>query len=349
MLVRRGNAAWHEPAQSGYANERHLQQVLSEHPSLIPGVGLHALVCAEFPIDNLSADLVVLDDEGGLTLVECKLAANPQARREIIGQVLDYASRLWQMSIADFESRWGHRNQRPLFGDDNDAGALRQRLSDSLASGEFRIVLAVDEINDDLRRIVEYLNTVTLPSVAVIAVVYSRVQDGEFEILTPQSYGGELAEAKKQRAEARRGRWSIESYRDWLVDNDPAGLGVFDAFVAALDASGFILTGGRATTPSFNARVTIPAVGAKWPLIFYTYANGAAFEVRFEDFKQNRDAAERFLRAVDQVPALGIDPADVRARGFARRPTVYLHDLSATDVEDFVASLSREFGLTPNP
>lgn len=42
----------------------------------IPGIGL--------------VDLVCVDDQDTLTIIECKLAANPQIRREVVGQIIAY-------------------------------------------------------------------------------------------------------------------------------------------------------------------------------------------------------------------------------------------------------------------
>ena len=196
MLIRRTGEQWHEPSSTGYTNEAALQEMLAEHPSLIPGVSSGAMVCTEFESAAGSSDLVVFDPDGGLTIVECKLAANPQVRREIIGQVLDYASRKWQLSVDEFDAQWTKRTTVSLFGDSEIGIVRRAELETVLSEGRFRIVLAVDEISDDLRRIVEYLNTITLPEVAVIAVAYRRMIDGEVEIITPAIFGQELADSK---------------------------------------------------------------------------------------------------------------------------------------------------------
>lgn len=79
-----------------------------EQPSLIPGVGTRAFAAREFhtgvgPSDVIDADA---DADGSVTVVECKLASNVEIRRKIVGQVLDYAARIWRMPLVDFEARW---------------------------------------------------------------------------------------------------------------------------------------------------------------------------------------------------------------------------------------------------
>lgn len=94
----------------GYKNERALQDIIPAHPSLVMGSLTSeteiAVVCREFQSGVGPADVVMLDDHGYITLVECKLASNREVRREVVGQVLDYASRIWEMSVDEFEKAW---------------------------------------------------------------------------------------------------------------------------------------------------------------------------------------------------------------------------------------------------
>lgn len=57
-------------------------------------------------------------------------------------------------------------------------------------------MLAVDEINPELKRMVEYLNAMSGPETSVIAVEYTRLFSNDVEVLMPRVYGQELAEAK---------------------------------------------------------------------------------------------------------------------------------------------------------
>ena len=43
-------------------------------------------------------------DNGDLIIVECKLWRNPDARRKVIGQILDYAKDLSNMNYSQLES-----------------------------------------------------------------------------------------------------------------------------------------------------------------------------------------------------------------------------------------------------
>ena len=341
VLVRNQGESWREPEKSGYTDEAHLQSILLEHPWLIPGVKKSAQVCIEFQSGVGPSDVVAIDRENGLTLVECKLAPNREIRREIIGQVLDYASRFWRMSVEDFDAKWIARTGRSVFADEGDSNELWTRLEKSLSSGEFRIVLAVDEINDDLRRIVEYLNHATVPSVAVIAVVYSRSQDGNIEILSRQIFGEELAEAKSQRSREARERWSEEQFLSWIDENEPGISGKARTVLDALQIEGFELAGGKAQTPSLNFRLDVAGAGSRWPIILYTQGKGTSIELRFEDLKTLPDIAERYLRAVEAVPGVQIDGAQVRSAGYSKRPNPLLRDMSDETIRALVKTIAE--------
>ena len=248
ILIRQVDGTWREPVSVGYALEADLQVILAEHPELIPGVSAEAQTCREFHSGAGPADIVVVDTEGYVTLVECKLAANPQIRREIVGQMFDYASALWRLNIDDFASRWQSRTKDSLFSDDSDVAAtLRNQVANNLREGRFRIVLAVDAINPDLKRMVEYLNAMSGPATSIIAVAYARMKDQGTEILIPRIYGEELAEAKEAPGGRRKTTWSLDAYRSWLTTNSPSNRDKFNQFITQAAASGF----------SYNASTTI--------------------------------------------------------------------------------------------
>ena len=341
LLLRRDGEQWHEPSSTGYTNEAALQDMLAEHPSLIPGVSSGAVVCKEFQSTAGSADIVVFDSHGGLTIVECKLDANREARREIIGQILDYASKLWQMHVDDFDAQWTKRTKVSLFSDPETADSRRTELETLLDQGRFRIVLAVDEISDDLRRIVEYLNSITLPEVAVIAVSYRRVQDGDVEIITPAVFGQELAEAKNTARRSQREPWTIAEYLSWIEVNQPNTSATAEEFIRALIANGYVIEGGRGGTPSLLTRLDTPTLGSGTVFSLNTYSTWATIEFGFANFKDEPAAAEVFLLAASSTTSTDLDPATIRQSRYAKRPNTRLAGLTPDDARRLVSDVTR--------
>ena len=243
---------WVEPTIQGFEKEGALQKLLADHPALIPGVSAQAKTVREFQSLAGKSDIVVVDATADITLVECKLARNPEVRREVIGQLFDYAARLWRMGIDDFEAQWVTRTGKSIF--DPDVGIdpeLRETLAANLAERRFRLVLAVDSINEPLRTMVEYVHGITAMTIEVIAVAYEFYEHDGVQILTPRTYGEELAETKPLPAPPIPPKmWTADEYRRWLTKNEPGTVANFDDLIAKTQIIPMIWASGRGETPS---------------------------------------------------------------------------------------------------
>jgi len=99
-------------------SEDWLQELLFQHPSLIPAADFEPVfdelipAARELPTPAGSVDLVFITAQGFITLVETKLWRNPEARREVVAQIIDYTKDIsrWsylQLSDAVAEARRG--------------------------------------------------------------------------------------------------------------------------------------------------------------------------------------------------------------------------------------------------
>jgi hypothetical protein len=90
-------------------NEAWLRDTLFDHPEIIPTEDIDSTfgplvpLCKELRTDAGPIDAVFINEHGRLTLVECKLWKNPQARREVVAQTLDYVSALSSWTYADLQ------------------------------------------------------------------------------------------------------------------------------------------------------------------------------------------------------------------------------------------------------
>lgn len=88
-------------------NENWLQNLIHNHPSILPVEELESAffplypVCRELKTPAGYVDNLFVSENGSLTLVECKLWRNPEARREVIGQALDYAKEFAKWKYED--------------------------------------------------------------------------------------------------------------------------------------------------------------------------------------------------------------------------------------------------------
>lgn len=161
-----------EPARASF-DEDWLQAFVYEHPAAIPvdeiepAFGPLLPLCRELPTDAGPVDLAFVNPVGLITLVECKLWKNPEARRQVIGQILDYAKEVARWDFDRLQSAvrtargdqgislWAEARQ----GDDSlDEGQFVDAVSRNLRRGRFLLLLLGDGIRESTSRIAEYLD-----------------------------------------------------------------------------------------------------------------------------------------------------------------------------------------------
>ena len=212
ILVHRvGDAApWTAPESSSYVNEAHLQEILAASPHWVPGVPEGSFSVRELQTSAGPVDVVTVAPDGALTVVECKLESNPEKRRMVIGQVIDYAAAISSGGYDRFYSSWLVRG-----GPDFNLSLAPEglvELRSRIETATIGLCLAVDQIDSDLQRLVEYLNRVTHERIAVTALQLAYARHMEVEVLIPSTYGGEIAAAKAAQNTRQAERWTRESF-----------------------------------------------------------------------------------------------------------------------------------------
>lgn len=172
-LRRRALTAGHEDSR----DEKWLQKLLFDHPQLVPldeidlNAGAMLPLTRELPLPrgggSVFPDLLGVTRAGRLVIVECKLWRNPQARREVIAQITEYAALLRRWSYTDLgerlkqKERWPGSN--PLFDrararwPDLDEARFVDGVTRSLATGDFHLLIVGDGIRSDLLAIVDHM------------------------------------------------------------------------------------------------------------------------------------------------------------------------------------------------
>ena len=91
-------------------NERWLQELIHRHPQCLPmeqiepGLGRLIPVCLELPLRVGSVDNLMVTPEGNLVIVEVKLWRNPEARRQVVAQALDYATAMFELDYEGLQA-----------------------------------------------------------------------------------------------------------------------------------------------------------------------------------------------------------------------------------------------------
>lgn len=172
-------------SEQEYSSEAELRDFLEKYPDLLVGEDEPRL----FPIGKEvqlpaagTLDLLLVDEEGSLVAVEVKLAKNSQSRREVLAQAFDYASDLCEHSMDDLNDLLKGELERRLSAlDPNDVKNLWDMCWTKLKAGLVKVIVAVDQPNEALRRIVQYINDHSELDVRLVAI--GKVDSGN--ILVP--------------------------------------------------------------------------------------------------------------------------------------------------------------------
>lgn len=214
-----------------------LQDILAKNYQLLPGDQIEPddpcrwmLIKREMPVpdsmtgqDRWSVDFLFVDHNAVPTFVECKRFADTRSRREVIGQVLEYAANaqhLWSKeSIRDYAEatakdagRTIPECLRELQVEEPDAvDAFFSRVEENLGKAVIRIVFFMEKAPEELKRLVEFLNTQMVAS-DVLLVEARQFRRNDVRIVVPQLFGfTERARQVKQTTQTPApARWTSE-------------------------------------------------------------------------------------------------------------------------------------------
>jgi hypothetical protein len=153
-------------------NESFLQALIERSPDLLPLSEIDMTfsnpvhLCRELSTAAGRIDNFLVTNTGHPIIVECKLWRNQGARREVVGQILDYAKELARFTSADLEREVNRR--LGTIGDvvfdlvhqafpATDQIAFNDSLSRNLRKGRFMLLIVGDGVREDVESIAEYL------------------------------------------------------------------------------------------------------------------------------------------------------------------------------------------------
>jgi hypothetical protein len=185
LWVRTSEQALEPLEKEGYAKEGDIQRLLADNPAVLasavdPGgeSSQWLLVDRELPIKaeesdtgTWSLDHLFIAADAVPVLVEVKRSSNPEARREVVAQMLDYA--------ASFAADWSAERLRDRFvqrtsrrpgtsttemdefltvSDLEDEKQLWDAVQTNIAAGKIRLLFVADQLSPTLVRIIDYLS-----------------------------------------------------------------------------------------------------------------------------------------------------------------------------------------------
>lgn len=153
-------------------DENWLQNFIFTHHQAIPlneiepAFGPLVPVCRELPTRAGPIDMLFINPLGLPTMVECKLWKNPEARREVVGQILDYAKEISQWSYENLQDaiRKGQNVGKPSLyelasvnAENPDERDFIDNVSRNLRRGRFLLLIIGDGIRENVEQITNFL------------------------------------------------------------------------------------------------------------------------------------------------------------------------------------------------
>lgn len=222
---------------------KELQNLLEANLQLIPGDQINTeeprrwlLLKRELPVEDpatgenrWSLDFLLLDQDAVLTLVECKRFRDVRAKREVIGQMLDYAANaLFYLTREKFsafieaQARKAGVDANTLVRDFDASDAtsvdtLFENVRNKIAEGQLRLVFFMEEAPQELKSVVLFLNQQMDRAEVLIVEAKQFEHDGD-RIVVPSLWGytDQARRIKKTvtvRAAGERRSWDEQSFR----------------------------------------------------------------------------------------------------------------------------------------
>jgi hypothetical protein len=171
------------PGAGPHFLENLLQRLIHEHPATLPVDEIEPSfshlrsVCQElrlgFDGGTRYVDNLLINPEGRICLVECKLWHNPEAVREVVAQILSYAGALAALQydglLAAVRQTLKRTDGDPLSdrvigpeADEEERESLVDGISRSLRLGNFLLLVVGDGIRSGVQQIAQVLQNATL-------------------------------------------------------------------------------------------------------------------------------------------------------------------------------------------
>jgi hypothetical protein len=194
--------------------DRELQLILERNPDLLPGDQIDPedprrwlLIKREMPVpdpgtgtDRWSVDFLFADQDAVPTFVECKRCADTRARREIVGQMLEYAANghyYWtKETLRNFATQAAQASgtsiddaiRRLAPTEDLSADAYFDLIQQNLREGRLRIIFFLEDSSSELRSVVDFLNR-QMERSEVLLVEARQYSHGDSKIVVPTLFG----------------------------------------------------------------------------------------------------------------------------------------------------------------
>ena len=248
-----------------YDSEDILQKIIADNPGLLlrdadPEGSRLMLVAREFEVsegdDSSNAyflDHLLVDQSGVPVLVEVKRSTDTRARREVVAQMLDYASRVSAWDADELRELFRHHNDEPGTLEAYDTDEFWMQVANCLKAERVKLVFAADRIPSTLKTLIEFMDR-NMEGIEVYGVELRQYKTEEATMLTSSVVGETPLKAK--RTPARNVEWNAANFSAFLLaEGRQDAIPVADALKSYATSIGLVCEHRRGTKfPTFFAR-----------------------------------------------------------------------------------------------
>ena len=276
------------PTSQGNVLESTLQDLLFRNPQALPIRSIDAAydgvvpVCRELATPAGFVDALFVNKLGCLTLAEFKLWRNPQARREVIGQILDYAKELASWGYEDLQRE--NSKAREESGNvlhelvsaeypETDEAEFVDSVTRHLQRGEFLLLIIGDGIREGVENIVDFVQRHSGLHFNLALVEAALYRDTPDRVIVQPRIIARTEIVKRYVFEASRAADFPPDDTDELLDYQRENLLYWNAVLKDYSFSDVTVEVPNITKESkLNVPVNVPETG-KWDIYFSGYLN----------------------------------------------------------------------------
>lgn len=320
-----------------YEAEDDLQVLIENNHALLAGDQITPeeprkwiLISREYGVPNQEnggafwyLDHLFLDQDAIPTLVEVKRSTDTRIRREVIGQMLDYAAngtKYWKSD--EIQKLYGGNLAADLEISEERANDYWNLVDSNLKLGKIRLIFAADKIPESLQRVIEFMNN-QMQDTEVLGLEIKQFTSTDGKQLFAPKLIGRTLQAVEIKQKSNSHRWDRDSFLEDVKMSNGEELAllaerILNDFHEALGCRIWYGKGAK------HASIVIVCDGNKGKngvkcqmFSFYAWTNSSYCELYFKFWKSPYDTDESKLklkRKFEDILGITIDDKKIHGR-----------------------------------
>ncbi|NMD72752.1 hypothetical protein HHO41_21225 [Bacillus sp. DNRA2] len=345
--------------ETSYDSEELLQKLLDNYPDLLAGDQINQEIprrwipiAREFGIPSVMdgnpqwrIDHLFIDQDCIPTFIEVKRSTDTRIRREVVGQMMDYAAnatKYWPIETIQkaFHEKYLNDGKdafevlNDLLGseyeDDENVEDFWTKVQANLHEGIIRMLFVADIIPDELRRIIEFMNDqMTKSEVLGIEIKQYLNSEKNIKTLVPRVIG--LTNSTAQKKIITKKQWNKESFMTEVENRlGNEAKQVYQEIFTLLSAGPYRIWYGQGKV---MGSIFFVYDGVESHNLIGMWTNGS-FELQFQHLKNNPPFSEWDKRVDFQLKLKELLNVEIPEKSLNLRPSFLWEKLKTAEARE---------------